>query len=131
LLDDGGFAFGRVLAISTRCFVAFFFFLAREKGLLPHQIANILEGKGRENTTFVLFFLSIFFSVFLSLIFLHTQSPRGLQIKHKKQMCFSNYQKKRFFSQNFSPSLCDCDYDGDVQRMPCAGCRFGAFPCFM
>jgi hypothetical protein len=104
LLDDGGFAFGRVLAISTRCFVAFFFFLAREKGLLPHQIANILEEKGRENTTFVLFFLSIFFSVFLSLIFLHTQSPRGLQIKHKKQMCFSNYQKKKkiFLTKLFS-----------------------------
>jgi hypothetical protein len=98
LLDDGGFAFGRVLANSTRCFVAFFFLLgfSAKRSLLPYQIANILEEKGEGKiTTFVLFFLSIFF-VFFSLIFLHTQSPRGLQIKHKKQMCFSN-TKKRFF----------------------------------
>jgi hypothetical protein len=123
LLDDGGFALRRVLAISTRCFVAFFFFLASaKKGLLPHQIANILEEQGRGNTTFVLFFLSIFFSVSFS----HSLSsiPKAQEGCHKAQKAdvFFQLSKKRFFSQTFSPSLCDCDYDGNVQRMSCAGC---------
>jgi hypothetical protein len=121
VLDDGGFAFGRVLAISTRCFVAFFFFLAfcGKKGLLPHQIANILEkkGEGKYHSCSVLSF-DFLFCFFLSLIFLHTQSSRELQIKHKKQMCFFQLSNKKDFSQKgFSVSCVTV-----IMMVMCSGC---------
>jgi len=100
---------GRVLLFSTRaCCFSFLFWPTR----LPYQIANILE-RERDTTLFCLFVF--LFSLFLSLIFsIPGHKPRGLH-KHKKQMCFSNYQKKNFF-QNFF-FLCDCDLDKNVHRM--------------
>jgi hypothetical protein len=119
LLDDGGFAFGRVLAISTRCFCCFFLpfgLLCEKKELASNtKLQTILEEKGEGKiTTFVLFFLSIFF-VFFSLIFFHTQSPRGLQIKHKKQMCFQ--LQKNFFPHDFFLSCVTV-----IMMVMCIGC---------
>jgi hypothetical protein len=98
------------------------FWPLRKKACFHTKLQTFWRNRGGE---IPLLFCSFFRFSFLFFSLTHFPPYPKLKraaIKHKKQMCFSNYQKKRFFSQTFSPSLCDCDYDGNVQRMSCAGC---------